>query len=125
MNAIEKLDLGRIGEDIPLDDLIILYKSTIDKLEECAHYRPSKNPDEDLENSNKENSQMLLQDKIMHAVLKRQIKKLSDVQKVLNFWKLCSLSQKMPNDYEDSDHLILKSLGFMEALNPNSFYQMV
>ena len=59
---------------------------------------------------------MMLQEKIMRYVLKRQVRQLSDVRKILNLWKLCALSQKNQEDYECSDHLILMSLDFMEGV---------
>jgi len=116
MNTKEKLDFELdSNEHITLDNLIILYKATIEKLESCARYSPSENTDQNLDNFKTENAQILLQDKIMYSVLNRHIAKLSDVAKILNFWRLCVLSTKKVSDYEDSDHLILKSLAYIEA----------
>ena len=113
---MKKLDLNHeTSELLTLDELMSLYKATLEKLEECSRYCPSDDLDKDLENSNKEFSQMLLQDRILRYVLKRQITQLSDVQKILNFWKLFTLGPKKTDDYEDSDYLILKSLDYMEA----------
>ena len=112
-----KLDLNHETNDefLTLDELMSLYKGTLEKLEECSRYRPSNDRDKDVKNSNKEHSQMLLQDKILHAVLKRQITQLSDVKETLNFWKLFVLGSKNSDDYEESDYLVLKSLAYMDT----------
>jgi len=52
----------------------------------------------------------------MDAVLNRPITNVSEVEEVLEFWKLCVLNQKMTNDYESSDYLIIKSLEFMKSI---------
>jgi len=102
-------------ECISFDELIILYRSTIEKLRDCSRYTPSEDLEENLENSNRETSQLLLQEKIIVAVLRRQVRQMSDVRKVLNFWKLCVLGAKRESEYDHSDYLVLKSLEYMDA----------
>jgi len=103
------------AEHITLDELITLYKATIEKLQECSRYNSFGDLNKNILNSKKENKQLLLQEKIMVAVLNRQINQMSDVKKILKFWKLCVLSIKGGYDYDDSDHLVLKSLDYMET----------
>ena len=106
---------GEAEECILFDELIILYRSTIEKLQDCSRYTPSEDLEENLENSNRETSQLLLQEKIIVAVLRRQVRQMSDVSKILKFWKMCVLGAKRESEYDHSEHLVLKSLDFIEG----------
>ena len=102
-------------QNFSLDELLSLYKGTIDKLNICAQYIPTDNDEENLVNSEKEESQILFQSKIMQAVLDRPIETKSDMKTSMELWSLCVLSQKKTSDYECSDFLISKALDFMKA----------
>lgn len=116
MSALEKLTMEfDKNEDISLDGLVTLYKSTVEKLEHCSRYIPTENLEENLENSKKEVSQFLLQDKIMDAVLETPLAKMSDIKTMLEFWEVSALSFKNKADYENSDFVVLKLKAFMET----------
>ena len=116
MSPIENVSTKQNQNDtISLDELITLYKSTIVKLEACARYSPSEDLEQNLQNSNTEVSQFLLQEKIMDSILDRPLSKISDIRKILGFWKLCALGHKKTVEYTYSDHLILNVLTYMKA----------
>jgi len=117
LDVSELLELGEgeTGEQLSLDELIVLYKSTIEKLKDCALDIPSGDVKKDFENFKKEESLLTLQDKIMETIVNRPISKLDDITTILGFWELCALGHKEAYDYKTTDHLILKSLAFLEA----------
>ena len=117
LDVSELLELGEgeTGEQLSLDELIVLYKSTIEKLKDCALDIPSGDAKKDFENFKKEESLLALQDKIMETIVNRPISKLDDIRKILSFWQLTALGYKDEQDYKTTDHLILKSLAFMEV----------
>ena len=116
MSTVDNLNIKQNQKDtISLDELITLYKSTIVKLEACARYSPSEDLKRNLQNSNTEISQFLLQEKIMDSILDRPLSKISDIRKILGFWKLCALGHKKTVEYTHSDHLILNTLAYMKA----------
>ena len=117
LDVSELLELGEgeTGEQLSLDELIVLYKSTIEKLKDCALDIPSGDVKKDFENFKKEESLLALQDKIMETIVNRPISKLDDITTILGFWELCALGYKEAYDYKTTDHLILKSLAYLEA----------
>ena len=51
----------------------------------------------------------------MWSILNRPISKLDDIKTILGFWELCALGHKEASDYKTTDHLILKSLAYLEV----------
>jgi len=103
-------------QDLSLEELIILYRETFQKLSVCAQYVPTDNEERNLENLRQEDAHERSQQKILQSVLSRPIKDLSEVKKLLEFWDVSVLAQKKLSDYDCSDRLISKSLAFMKAL---------
>jgi len=113
-SELESYDM-EANDHLTLDELIILYKSTIEKLKDCALDIPSGDVKRDFENFKKEEALLALQDKIMGSIVNRPISKLDDIKTILGFWELCALGHKEASDYKITDHLILKSLAYLEA----------
>ena len=51
----------------------------------------------------------------MGSIVNRPISTLDDIKRILGFWELCALGHKEASDYKITDHLILKSLAYLEA----------